>query len=84
MNATRRPTRSLVLAAASAAVVGVVAPPQTATAQPMPNPHGVVRAADFGPRLGCADQLRDLTIDLRKAGFSGQASHIVAELMLGC
>jgi hypothetical protein len=83
---TRRTAYTLVLAAAAAAVaaVCVAAPAQSAAASPKPQTPSVAHTRHHASTPGCADQLRDLTVHLRDIGFTGQASHIAAQLTLGC
>ena len=82
MTTTRHTTRTLVLAATAITALGVVTPAQTASAQPKEQ-HAVTAAQHRGTS-GCADQLRDLTVEFRNIGMTGQASHIAAQLTLGC
>ncbi len=84
MNRTRHTTRTIALVAAAVTVFGVAAPIQSAAAQPKPDGSRAAAHRDHSP-TGChADKLRALTEKYRTAGMSGQASHIAAQLTLGC
>jgi hypothetical protein len=84
VNTTWPTTRTLVLAAAAVSAFAVSAPVRSASAQPMPTGSGVIRSQHPAVSGRCAAEVRDLTDDLRQAGLSGQASHVAAELTLGC
>jgi hypothetical protein len=84
VNRTRHTTRTVVVVATAVTSFGVVAPMQSAAAQPKPDGSRAVAHRDHSP-TGCrADKLRALTVKYRAAGMSGQASHIAAQLTLGC
>jgi hypothetical protein len=88
MTSARSTTRRLVLVTAAVATFGVAAPAQSADAQPKPGVQqqsvGLDRHKHHDTPPNCADAVGDLTDALRQAGLSGQASHVAAQLTLGC
>jgi hypothetical protein len=84
VNRTRHNTRTIAVVAAAVTAFGVVAPIPSAAAAPKPDGSRAVAHCDHSP-TGCrADRLRALTEKYRALGMSGQASHIAAQLTLGC
>jgi hypothetical protein len=59
-------------------------PAQPAAAKPKPQAPSSVDTEHAYPTAGCGDELRSMTVYLRDIGFTGQASHIAAQLTLGC
>ena len=84
MNRTRHTTRTIAFVAAAVTAFGVAAPIQSAAAAPKPDGSRAVVHRDHSP-TGCrADRMRALTEQQRAADMSGHASHIAAQLTLGC
>jgi hypothetical protein len=80
----RRTAHAVLLAVAAAAALWTATPAQPAAANPKAQAPSPVHTQQAHQAAGCADQLRDLTVYLRDIGFTGQASHIAAQLTLGC
>jgi hypothetical protein len=84
MHATARRTTGNFAAAAITATALLAALAQPAAAGPRPEPSNRTGHHLSPASVTCTDGLRDLTQQFRAAGFTGQASHVAAELTLGC
>jgi hypothetical protein len=87
MTSTRSTTHRLIVVTAAVAAFGLTAPVSPAAAQPLPTGAGIVRVSHVNNRVraaGCATKVRALTERYKKAGMTGHAAHVAAQLTLGC